>query len=46
MADEPDVDMGHPRGTLLVVGVFGLLFGAAWFALFLIRFLGTGAPHH
>ena len=46
MADDPDVDMGHPRGTLLVVGAFGLLFGAAWFALFLIRFLGTGAPHH
>ena len=23
----------HPRGTLLVVGLYGLIFAAAWFAV-------------
>lgn len=41
----PD-DLGHPRGTLAIVIVFGLLFGLAWLATYVLVFLGRGAPHH
>lgn len=37
-------DFGHPRGTLVIVIVFGLLFGLAWLATYLF-FLQRGAPH-
>jgi hypothetical protein len=46
VAAETPPDIGHPRGTLVIVLVFGALFGLAWFAMYLIRFLGQGAPHH
>jgi hypothetical protein len=36
----------HPRGTLAIVAVFGLLFALAWLATFFFGFLGRGAPHH
>jgi hypothetical protein len=38
-------DLGHPRGTLVIVIIFGLLFGLAWLAMYLLLFLGRGAPH-
>ena len=38
-------DLGHPRGTLAIVIVFGLAFGLAWFAMYVFQFLGRGAPH-
>ncbi|MFZ3210194.1 MAG: hypothetical protein WA188_01650 [Terriglobales bacterium] len=38
-------DLGHPRGTLVIVIVFGLLFGLAWLAMYLFLFLQRGAPH-
>jgi hypothetical protein len=38
-------EIGHPRGTLVIVIVFGLLFGLAWFAMYVFGFLGRGAPH-
>ncbi len=38
-------DLGHPRGTLAIVILFGVLFGLAWLALYLFRFLARGAPH-
>ena len=43
----PDVltEIGHPRGTLAIVLVFGLLFALGWLATYL-AFLGRGAPHH
>jgi hypothetical protein len=45
----PDDDViarvGHPRGTLVIVLIFGLLFAAGWFAFFLLRFMEQGAPH-
>jgi hypothetical protein len=44
-AAEPS-DLGHPRGTLAIVAVFGLLFGLAWLATYFFVFLGRGAPHH
>jgi hypothetical protein len=39
-------DLGHPRGTLVIVIIFGVLFGLAWFATYFFMFLGRGAPHH
>jgi hypothetical protein len=38
-------DLGHPRGTLAIVALFGLLFGLGWLAMYLLRFLPAGAPH-
>jgi len=38
-------DLGHPRGTLVIVIIFGLLFGLAWLAMYLLLFLQRGAPH-
>jgi hypothetical protein len=37
-------DLGHPRGTLAIVTLYGLLFALGWLALYLFRFLGHGAP--
>lgn len=39
-------EIGHPRGTLAIVIVFGLLFGLAWLATYFFVFLARGAPHH
>ncbi|HUL74355.1 MAG TPA: hypothetical protein VLT86_14710 [Vicinamibacterales bacterium] len=38
-------DFGHPRGTLAIVIIFGLLFGLGWFAMYVFEFLKRGAPH-
>lgn len=38
-------DLGHPRGTLAIVIIFGLVFGLGWLAMYLWQFLGRGAPH-
>jgi hypothetical protein len=38
-------DFGHPRGTLAIVLIFGLLFGLGWFAMYVFEFLKRGAPH-
>jgi len=40
----PD-ELGHPRGTLAIVIIFGLAFGVAWFAMYVLQFIGRGAPH-
>lgn len=34
----------HPRGTLAILAVYGLVFGAAWLALYFLEFLSRGAP--
>jgi len=39
MTDEP---FEHPRGTLAIVIVFGLLFAAGWFAMYVYLFLARG----
>jgi hypothetical protein len=41
---EPD-DLGHPRGTLAIVIVFGLLFLLGWIGMYVFGFLARGAPH-
>jgi hypothetical protein len=38
-------DFGHPRGTLAIVILFGLLFGLGWIAMYVFEFLKRGAPH-
>ncbi len=34
---------GHPRGTLAIVGVYGLLFAIGWLVLYFFVFLPRGA---
>jgi hypothetical protein len=41
-ASEP-VAVGHPRGTLAIVGLYGLLLALGWIAMYL-AFLERGAP--
>jgi len=43
--DEASILHQHPRGTLAIVGVFGLLFGLAWLATYFFVFIGRGVPH-
>lgn len=48
MNDSPESppELGeHPKGTLLVVGIFGLLFFAAWLVLWFVVFAGRGHLH-
>jgi hypothetical protein len=37
--------LGHPRGTLVIVILFGLLFALGWVAMYVYGFLARGAPH-
>ena len=37
-------DIGHPRGTLAIVILYGLLFALSWLGLYVYQFLGRGAP--
>ena len=39
------MDEPHPRGTLAIVAVFGVLFAIAWLATYFFVFLGRGATH-
>lgn len=42
---KPAVDeIGHPKGTLAIVAVYGLLFVVGWIALFFFYFMPRGAP--
>jgi len=46
--DGDDLDLeaiGHPRGTLVIVIIFGLVFALGWLGMYLFLFLGRGAPH-
>jgi hypothetical protein len=46
-SSEEDVlqNLGHPRGTLAVVLIFGALFLGGWLAMYLFLFLKRGVPH-
>lgn len=35
--------IGHPRGTLLIVAIFGLLFALGWIAFYVLGFMSRGA---
>ncbi len=42
--DEANLDeIGHPRGTLAIVAIFGLLFALGWVAFYLYGFLARGS---
>lgn len=41
---DPDRNIGeHPRGTLALVGVYGLVFLLGWLAIFFFVYLPRGA---
>jgi hypothetical protein len=45
--EEPEIgldDLGHPRGTLALVILYGLIFALVWLGLYLFEFLPRGAP--
>ena len=44
MQDPSPEDLGHPRGTLAIVVLFGLLFALAWLFTYVFVFLERGAP--
>lgn len=47
-ADETAVrpeDLGHPRGTLAIVIIYGLLFALGWLGLYVFKFSAQGTPH-
>jgi hypothetical protein len=41
-AQSPPQTERHPRGTLFLVGLYGLIFAAAWFAFYFFLYLGRG----
>jgi len=43
---DPDAPVAfeHPRGTMAIVIIFGLLFGIGWLAMYVFRFMALGAP--
>jgi len=43
--DFTEEDFGHPRGTLAIVLIYGLIFALSWGGLYVWQFLGRGAPH-
>jgi hypothetical protein len=45
MSHRKAMDEQHPRGTLAIVAVFGVLFALGWLGMFLFVFLQRGAPH-
>jgi hypothetical protein len=43
--DSNHEELGHPRGTLAIVIVFGSLFLLGWLAMYVYMFLQRGATH-
>jgi hypothetical protein len=37
-------DFGHPRGTLVIVIIYALIFAFSWGGLYVWQFLERGAP--
>jgi hypothetical protein len=42
MTDKPPSLEEHPRGTLFLVGLYGVLFVLGWFAMYLFIYLRRG----
>jgi len=38
----PRQETEHPRGTLFLIGLYGLVFAAAWFAVYFLVYLHRG----
>jgi hypothetical protein len=43
--DEVLAQNPHPRGTLVIITLFGLFFALTWLGTYLFVFLRRGAPH-
>jgi len=44
-ADPDPASFEHPRGTIVIVLLFGLIFAVGWLAMYFWVFLGRGALH-
>jgi len=42
MSHPPPLETQHPKGTLFLVGLYGVLFAACWFAMYLFVYLPRG----
>jgi hypothetical protein len=42
MPEDSPLPGGHPKGTLVLIGLYGLLFAAGWFAFYLFFYLRRG----
>jgi len=42
MSDDQDRSGGHPKGTLLLIGLYGVLFAVGWFAIYILVYLRRG----
>ena len=38
----PKTEVEHPKGTLLLIGLYGVVFAAAWFAVYFLVYLHRG----
>lgn len=43
-SDSDTPETGHPRGTLAIVAIYGLLLVLGWLAMYFLRFLVRGGP--
>ena len=37
-------DLGHPKGTLAIVLIYGALFALGWILLYFVEFIPRGTP--
>ena len=42
MSHLPPLQTEHPKGTLLLVGLYGVLFAVGWFAVYFLIYLRRG----
>ena len=42
MTTPPSPHSEHPKGTLLLVGLYGVLFAVGWFAVYFLVYLRRG----
>jgi len=42
MTQDKPLDTQHPKGTLFLIGLYGLLFAIGWFAIYFLVYLHRG----
>jgi len=42
MPDQSPSGSPHPKGTLAIIGLYGLLFALGWFAMYVLVYLRRG----